>query len=102
MARPNANRAQYEQSRMGAVILVEDLGDGARSVTNDAEAVVAAMARKYDDLDKCVIIYRDSEGRWDCLDHAGGAFREFVMIGAHDLSDAMAWANARIEEAARS
>jgi hypothetical protein len=47
---------------------------GKRSVTNDAEAVCAAVNRAYP---AHRIIYRDSDGNWDELAHDRGWFIGF-------------------------
>lgn len=56
-------------------IWIIDKDDGAMSVTNDAEAVVAEVVTNHGDLP---IMYRDSEGRWDQLVHRQGHFIDFA------------------------
>lgn len=76
--RPRKVRAHYSvhQVTQDAVWII-DLDDGAMSVTNDADAVVAEVVATYGDKR---IIYRDSEGRWDELAHDAGVFRDFVLL----------------------
>lgn len=49
--------------------------DDSRSVTNDAEAVVAALQPEYPGFR---VIYRDTDGNWDELKHDGGRFIGFA------------------------
>lgn len=44
-------------------VFVVDANDGGRSMTNDAEAVVAEIAGEFGP--QCRLIYRDTERRWD-------------------------------------
>ena len=79
----------------GGVLVVVDLDrDGWRSVTNDAEGVVADLAELLPDLLARIplVPYRDSTGRWDalCVD-CGGAFSGFAPIDASSEADAVAW-----------
>lgn len=79
----------------GDVLVVVDLDrDGWRSVTNDAEGVVADLAELRPDLlaRLPLIPYRDSMGRWDALRVGpGSAFAGFVPIGAASEAEAVAW-----------
>jgi len=61
-----------------AFIWIEDIGTDCRSVTNDAEAVVAALVADYGDRR---IIYKDSMGRWDELVHRGPVFTGYAPAG---------------------
>lgn len=47
-----------------AIVFLIDLDFGGRSVTNDAEAVFAAVQETYPGKR---VVYRDSTGRWDEL-----------------------------------
>ena len=49
--------------------------DGPLSVTNDAERVVAELFKTYGDRR---IIYRDTDGNWDELQHRGSVFTGFA------------------------
>jgi YD repeat-containing protein len=63
----------YDGARRLVWIVDED--DGAVSVTNDAEAVVAELYQRHP---ACRFIYRDSMGNWDELLHANGVFAGFA------------------------
>jgi len=63
------------------MIWIEDIGQNCRSVTNDAEAVVRAIADEYGNAR---IIYKDSDGSWDELKHQRGLFTGFAP--ARDLA----------------
>lgn len=79
----SAPRSAYtaELDGNGDVIVVIDLDDGGRSVTNDAENVVAELAARFN-LRQRRIVYCDTEGRWDGLAVADdGTFAGFVAIG---------------------
>lgn len=60
-------------------LLIWDQNIGNRSVTNDIENVVSDIAM-HEQIDPAqyLIIYRDSEGRWDGWD---AATQEFFVIG---------------------
>ncbi len=69
-------RAQYLVRRVTPeAVWIEDVGRECISVTNDAEAVVDALAAEYGDRR---IIYRDSMGAWDELRHSGRSFTGFA------------------------
>jgi hypothetical protein len=74
--RPGANvKAEYRvDSVADGIIHITDL-NGSRSVTNDAEAVVAELFRQYGNQR---IFYVDSCGDTDELWHENGAFRGFA------------------------
>ena len=62
------------------IVWVEDLDlPGSVSVTNDAENVVAFCLNRYGDHP---IMYSDSEGYWDMLEHDGEKFTGFRSLGA--------------------
>jgi hypothetical protein len=61
---------------------------GHRSVTNDAENVVADIAAMGTDVDRYRLVYQDSCGTWDGLDTRGGKFIGFYAIGARDWLEA--------------
>lgn len=61
------------------VIWVVDLdAPGYRSVTNDADNVVPYMLEAYGNHP---IIYKDSTGQWDMLEHDGVRFTGFRSLG---------------------
>jgi hypothetical protein len=63
-------RYYVAKSSPEAVHIVDE--DGEVSVTNDAERVVAALFRQFGDRR---FYYRDAQGDWDELLHAGGVFK---------------------------
>lgn len=70
----NTPRCKYLHALIGDVVVVLDQ-NGPRSVTNDAERVCREMFAFYDQHHP--IVYRDTEGAWDELEHAQGAFVNF-------------------------
>lgn len=70
------NKAIYSVERVdhGARIVWIIDEDGPKSITNDAERVVADVNSNYR---KYRIVYRDTEGRWDELLHNDGTFTDF-------------------------
>lgn len=86
------NRAKYsagldDQGTPPVIWVVDEQEDGAASVTNDAERVVAEVVKLYGDL---IIIYQDSDGLWDQLRHKSGVFESFGHVGGRDRHSA-AW-----------
>lgn len=68
-------RAHFEIVRFCSDrIYIADKNDGAMSITNDAEAVVAWINERWPGKR---IVYRDTEGRWDELKHEDGIFKGF-------------------------
>jgi hypothetical protein len=86
-------RASYKCELEGDdLLLITDLDQG-RSVTNDAENVIADLARTYD-LTARRVIYRDTMGVWDGLAVNRGKFTGFVAIDARTRDDAVQRARA--------
>lgn len=81
-------RASFTYRSYGSVIAVTDQDDG-RSVTNDADAVIAQLAEKFD-LSKFRVIYRDTRGIWDELQVRAGQFAGFRSINERELDAALA------------
>jgi hypothetical protein len=72
-----------------AVICVTDLYDErwpTKSVTNDAERVVALAVTSQGDHP---IVYRDTEGNWDELRHREGFFACFRPLNTRDQMEAV-------------
>jgi hypothetical protein len=85
----NKLRAVYSRSVHGNVIAVID-HDGPRSVTNDAENVIADLAADFGDLATYQVIFRDTRGIWDqLLVNPAGRFAGFSSINVRDLDDAL-------------
>jgi len=84
----NKLQAVYSRSVHGNVIALIDQ-DGPRSVTNDAENVIAALAADFD-LSQYQVIYRDTRGIWDqLLVNPAGRFAGFSSINVRDLDEAL-------------
>jgi hypothetical protein len=85
----NKLRSVYSLTVHGDVIAIVDHCQG-KSVTNDAENVIADLAARFD-LAKCRVIYRDSMGTWDqMLVDRTGHFAGFSSLNARDLPEALA------------
>ncbi len=77
-------RADYsyliQQFKDTGFIVIEDLNRGRMSVTNNIEEVVDEICTKENiNPVEHLIIYKDSDGRWDGFEFATG---QFVMLGA--------------------
>ena len=82
-------RSVYNRTVHGNVIAVIDHDHG-RSVTNDAENVIADLAADFD-LSRYLVIYRDTRGIWDqLLVDRTGHFAGFSSINERDLPAALA------------
>jgi hypothetical protein len=87
-SRINEPRSVYSRTVHGTVIAVVDHDEG-RTVTNDAENVIADLAGDFD-LSKYLVIYRDTRGIWDqLLVDRTGRFAGFSSINERELSAAI-------------
>jgi hypothetical protein len=78
------HRAIYSRTVHGHVIAVIDHDQG-KSVTNDAENMIADLAADFD-LSQYRVIYRDTRGIWDeMLVDRTGHFAGFTTINERDL-----------------
>lgn len=68
----------------GKVLIIEDSDLGNRSVTNDIQNVLTAIHNELDFLPE-TIIYKDSEGNFDGVDHDKGKFIRFYPVNESDL-----------------
>lgn len=85
----NNLRAVYSCTIHGDVIAILDHNQG-KSVTNDAENVIADLAARFD-LSRYRVIYRDSLGTWDqLLVDSTGHFAGFSSLNERDLPAALA------------
>jgi predicted TPR repeat methyltransferase len=85
----NKLRAVYSRTVHGNVIVLIDHDQG-KSLTNDAENVIADLATDFD-LSKYLIIHRDTRGIYDqLLVDSTGHFAGFSSINERDLSAALA------------
>ncbi|HEX6440966.1 MAG TPA: hypothetical protein VF007_02190 [Stellaceae bacterium] len=86
----NKVRAVYSRTVHGNVIAIIDHDQG-RSVTNDADNVIADLAAQGFDLSRYLVIYRDTRGIWDqLLVDRTGHFAGFRSINERDLAAALA------------
>ena len=85
----NKLRTIYSYTIHGDVIAIIDHDQG-KSVTNDAENIIADLAACFD-LSKYRVIYRDSRDVWDqLLVDRTGHFAGFSSLNARDLPAALA------------
>lgn len=84
-----APRADYTYTVEDGIVCIVDCDSG-RTVTNDAEAVVADLKTAGLDLDALAIIYRDTLGVWDQLLVDGGRFAGFKSVNEREKSAAKA------------
>ncbi len=82
-------RNSYTLTEHGEFLCLVDSGQG-RSITNDAEAVIAELAASGHDLGRKRVLYRDTMGYWDELVVKDGQFSRFGPIHETDLSRAIA------------
>jgi hypothetical protein len=79
--------ANYSYSILKGVVCIVDQGN-AKSVTNDAEAVIADLGANGVDLN-LPVIYRDTEGQWDELVVKNGRFSDFRFLRTKDQAKAV-------------
>jgi hypothetical protein len=86
----NKIRAVYSRTVHGNVIAIVDHDQG-RTVTNDAENIIADLVAQGFDLSRYLVIYKDTRGIWDqLLVDRSGLFAGFSSINERDLSVALA------------
>ena len=78
-------RARYTARREDGAIVVEDQDRG-RSVTNDAENVIADLRERGFDL-SVPVLYCDTTRRWDGLTVRDGRFAGFYSLNAAGSTD---------------
>jgi hypothetical protein len=89
-SRINEPRSVYSRTVHGNVIAIIDHDEG-RTVTNDAENVIADLIAQGFDLSRYLVIYRDTRGIWDqLLVDRTGHFAGFSSVNERDLSAALA------------
>ena len=79
--------ANYSYEVVNNVVCIRDEG-GARSVTNDAEAVIADLIAAGVDMVNQPVIYRDPDGAWDELVVKDGQFTDFRFLRTRDQTTA--------------
>jgi len=72
----------------GKVLIIEDSDLGNRSVTNDIQNVLTAIKTELEFLPE-TIIYRDSEGNFDGVEHEQGIFKRFYPVNETDFEKAL-------------
>jgi hypothetical protein len=83
-------RAVYSSTVHGNVIAIVDHDQG-RSVTNDADNVIADLTKQGFDFSRYHVIYRDTRGIWDqILVDCTGRFAGFSCLNERDLFAAIA------------
>lgn len=82
------SRAEYSYSVEFPFICIIDHNTGARSVSNDAERIIADLVAEGIRVDEYVIIYQDSEGVWDRMLTDRGWFVGFLSINERDKDQA--------------
>lgn len=75
-----AKRADFDWKIVGNQLQIIDLDQGNASVTNDVERVLDDIYHEGIDLDRFVILYRDSTGQWDQIVTEDNRFARFVSI----------------------
>lgn len=81
-------RAAYFAEEIGGALVIFDRDCGSMSVSNDADRILLAERNARGKL-PAVVIYRDSEGRYDRMRHRNGVFGGFAPIGARSLAEAL-------------
>lgn len=82
-------RCSYAYTVEEGVVCIVDTDNG-KSVTNDAEAVIADLAAAGVDVNSNRVIYRDTMGVWDRLEVKGGRFLGFTSINEREKAAAKA------------
>jgi len=90
------NRSAYTTELTNGVLCITDLNIG-KSVTNDAENVIADLIKGGWDFTTIPVIYRDSIGMWDGLQVLNGRFVGFFQICEDDQLKAVQSALDRAE-----
>ena len=85
------NSADFNYSMIDAqgrnIVSIIDLDLGNKSVTNDIENVVEKISLSENiNLDSYMIVYRDSEGKWDGWD---SVTKDFIALSADTYDEAV-------------
>ncbi|MHB9836811.1 hypothetical protein Q8F57_018420 [Paraburkholderia terrae] len=81
-SRRRTPRSTYSYTIEEDFVCIIDHDKGGRSVTNDAENVIADLIAAGIDVARYSVIYRDTAGIWDWMCTAGGAFSGFISLDA--------------------
>ena len=82
-----AFRAHYQIRQIENLVVILDADDGGLSVTNDAERVIEDLVGLGYAVDRKVIVYRDTMGRWDQMVTERGRFLTFRAL--HNPGDGL-------------
>ena len=74
------SRARYTIQTIDNLIVILDANDGAKSVTNDADNIVQDLVRLGHNVDRKVIVYRDTMGNWDQITTNSARFATFYPL----------------------
>jgi hypothetical protein len=89
---PGGTRSDFFFHRIfPKVVAVIDCGMGGRSVTNDIENVVEYLYGAIHLSTGDVLIYRDTDGKWDRVCHVAGRFLRFQIVQADGVKDCLDW-----------
>ena len=72
----------------GKVLIIEDSDLGNLSVTNDIQNVLESIYKDLEFLPE-VVIYKDSEGNFDGVEHEKGKFIKFYSVNETDFEKAL-------------
>lgn len=81
--------AAYFAEVVAGVLVIFDRDAGSLSVTNDVERVIEKEADRRGEKLPRLVIYRDSEGRYDQIRHRNGVYGGIAPIGAQSLDAAI-------------
>ncbi len=84
-----ANRAAYTYTIEDGIVCVIDLDNG-KSVTNDADNLIADLVANGIDLAVHPVIYKDTQGVWDQLVVQNNRFANFKSINERSKEAAIA------------
>lgn len=94
--RRRVTRSTYSKTVEDNFICILD-HDRGRSVTNDAENVIADLVAAGFDVDAYHVIYCDTGGTWDWLCTAGGKFTKFKPLHARTKDEAKLFVCTRLK-----
>lgn len=82
------NGPDFAFQTFGDRVEIIDLDRGGQSVTNGAEKVIEVVAGLVPELHKKLVVYRDSDGRWDrLLVNEQNEFAGFAPIEANNETE---------------
>src|SRR5262245_16624169 len=84
----------YTAQIIEGVMVITGTGHG-RTVTNDAHNILEKLHEQYGAAMPKIVIYLDTNGTWDGIEHRDGQLVEFYSLGGRDYKRAIAKAKAR-------